>query len=1178
MIAPSLHGKPSNPYYIYAPDYRETSSGICTLHYLCHALNLRGQEAYVVGCQVRNPQLRTPELTEEVRQHHRAIGVAPIAVYPEVLGGNPLDCPVVARYMLNSDAYISGKYLDSEPSDLFFYFAHDFRDGKSLANMLTLPVIDTNLFAPLPTPVQRKGNYLYLHRFDASQVNYSLLPDDIEILSLRNPKTLAQLAEIFQTAEALYSYEISATCSEALLCGCPVIYLRGGRVHELPFTEHIGNAGAAMCDEPGGLERARASVMLARQRLLDVESQFWPQLQHFVELTQQAARQHLVDSYVPSIREWLLNRVLTPIQQHLIDQRRQQLMGRTSLTLLVRDPLGDAQALGDTLESLALWQSTSSIVIRTVVLSTRPDPGHLPGNLQWLHCAAPGAMELNEVLQADPGDWFMLLSAGDEMLPAGTLMLDLELPGAEGCRMLYCDGMFRASDAPGAVLRPCANLDYLLSLPLAMANHWLVRRDLALQVGGYDPQLPGALELDLILRLIEVGGMGGIAHLDEPLVVSHSPTLDDNPDERQALLRHLGNRGYADARVLEEPARHYHLKYGHRHQPLVSILISTQDQLALLQRCVESLLSCTRYPHFEVILVDNDSQLPETLAWLDEMATVGGDKLRVLRYPHALNLSAINNLAASQARGEYVVLLNNDTVAIREDWLDELLNHALRPEVGVVGAKLLGANGTVQHAGLITGLGGPAGSPFRGQPANASGYLQRLLVDQNLSAVSSACLMIRTGLYLEAGGMNEEDFQITCNDLDLCLRVARLGYLNVWTPHAIMLHDGGAGWAEARKNPRYKQRFYLDQQQAYDKWLAVLANDPAYNKNLSLHGGGFEFEGNHGLAFKPLSWRPLPVVLGHPAQGTDPAPERLSQPFEQLRSSGLVDGCLNSSVLSPVALERYQPDVIVFQRHTDLQRLDQMQRVQKMSKAFKVLEVDCFLPALEGPLASDQQRGWDALRQAARHVDRIIVPTQALADVLQGVHADIRVVESRLGKHWLNLPEAQRLPGKPRVGCAFDNRQHSSGLLLDGLVRQFAEQVEWVLWGEVPMHLRPLAKEVHDGQLQDKPAIMASLNLDIALVMLGDSTFDRCASALPLLQMGACGYAVICSDVQALHGPYQVARVANNLHAWSQALTEHLEQPQATRQKGAKLRQQVIERGLLDDAHLQTWHAAWMPG
>ncbi|MCY1443624.1 hypothetical protein D9M71_600500 [compost metagenome] len=188
------------------------------------------------------------------------------------------------------------------------------------------------------------------------------------------------------------------------------------------------------------------------------------------------------------------------------------------------------------------------------------------------------------------------------------------------------------------------------------------------------------------------------------------------------------------------------------------------------------------------------------------------------------------------------------------------------------------------------------------------------------------------------------------------------------------------------------------------------------------------------------------------------------------------------------------------------------------------------------------------------------------------------MVESRLGKQWLNLPLAQRLPGKPRVGCAFDSRQHSSGLLLDGLVRQLADQVEWVLWGEVPMHLRPLAKEVHDGQLQDKPAIMASLNLDIALVVLGDSTFDRCASALPLLQMGACGYAVICSDVQALHGPYQVTRVANDLQAWSQALTEHLEQPQATRQKGARLRQQVIEQGLLDDAYLQTWRAAWMPG
>ncbi|MGH8439202.1 MAG: glycosyltransferase family 2 protein [Pseudomonas sp.] len=1179
MNTPSLHGKPRHPYYIFGPDYRETSSGICVLHYLCHALNLAGYEAYLSNCKV-NPNLRTPILTDEIRQRHQSIGLAPIAVYPEVVDGNPFAAPVVARYILNREGFLTGREIDAQTSDLFFYYTQDFRgDGKS-NNLLLLPVIDSELFSPPTEPVQRSGNYLYLNRIDRSKVDYSLLPDDVEVLSLANPKSLAELAEIFRGAETLYSYEISATCTEAMLCGCPVIYMPGGHVKSQPFTEQFGDAGSALYDEPGGLERARATVMQARMRWLDIEKAFWPQLERFLEITQQAASQHVTDNRVPSIKEWLRYRVLTPAQQQLVDQRRRQLNGLTRLTLLVRDPLGDGQALSDTLESLALWQSNSSIHLRTVVLSSAPGPLNLNGDLRWLTCAEQGAIELNDVLQGDDSDWFMLLSAGDELLPAGTLMLDLELPGADGCRMLYCDGIFRSAEGPGALMRPCANLDYLLSLPLAMANHWLIRRELALQVGGYDPQLSQALELDLILRLIEVEGLNGIAHLDEPLVVSNAPTLADTPDERTALLRHLSNRGYSDARLVEQPARHYHIKYNHAPQPMVSILIPTRDQLPLLQRCVESLLSKTRYPHFEILLIDNDSQCEQTLAWLDEMASIGGDKLRVLRYPEAFNFSAINNMAAAQARGEYLLLLNNDTAIIREDWLDELLNHAQRPEVGVVGAKLLSPTGTIQNAGLISGLRGPAGSPFIDQPADASGYLQRLQVDQNISAVSASCLMIRAELYQQAGGMDEA-FKLSCNDLDLCLKVANLGYLNVWTPHAVLLHEGGASWAQARKQPQHRARVEHELQQAYDKWLPVLANDPAYNKNLSLHGNGFEFEAVHGLTWKPLSWRPLPVVLAHPARAAAPAAERVQEPFEHLRDAGLIDGCLSSNLLSPVALERFQPDVVIFQRHTDLQRLQQMQQVQRFSKAFKVLEVDCFLPALEGLHTCDEQLSWDALRQAASLVDRVIVPTPALADALHGLHGlhrDIRVVETRLGTQWAHLPPPTRLDGKPRVGCAFNRLQPGCQRLLDTLVRQLCDQVDWILWGEVPAYLQPFAREIHPGNLHEQPALLASLNLDIALAPLDDSTFDHCRSALALLQFGACGYSVICSDAPAYHGDYNVTRVANSSEAWLQALGDHLNDLQASRQQGLALRQQVLAGGLLDAAHLQTWRAAWMPG
>ena len=216
MTTPSVHGKPRHPYYIFAPDYRETSSGVCVLHYLCHVLNLSGYEAYLTPCQV-NPKLRTPILTEELRRHHRSIGLTPIAVYPEVMDGNPIGAPIVARYILNREGFLTGRAIDAQKSDLLFYYTQDFRGNSESSNLLLLPVIDSELFSPPTEPVQRSGNYLYLHRFDKSKVDYSILPDDIEVLSMANPKTLAELAQIFRTASTLYSYEISATCTEAML-------------------------------------------------------------------------------------------------------------------------------------------------------------------------------------------------------------------------------------------------------------------------------------------------------------------------------------------------------------------------------------------------------------------------------------------------------------------------------------------------------------------------------------------------------------------------------------------------------------------------------------------------------------------------------------------------------------------------------------------------------------------------------------------------------------------------------------------------------------------------------------------------------------------------------------------------------------------------------------------------
>ncbi|MFJ4111693.1 glycosyltransferase family 2 protein [Pseudomonas sp. NPDC089758] len=1158
MKMPPLHGKTGNPYYLYAPDYRDTSSGVCVMHFLCHALNISGQEAYVIGCKVTNPNLRTPVLTDAIIHLHKSLGCAPIAVYPEVLSGNPLDCPVVVRYMLNRDGFISGLHLSAQESDLFFYYAHDFAEGKRQKEMLTLPMIDSSLFAPRPEPVVRRGNYLYLHRFDARQVDYSLLPADTQVLSLSNPRTLPQLAELFQTAQALYSYEISATCTMAMLCGCPVVYLSAGHVKSLPFTEHVGDAGATLFEEPGGLERARNSVGLARQRLLQMEDEFWPQLDHFIQRTQRRAAEHKDATCPPSVHDWLLNRMLTPAQQALVDDRRGAMATTTRLTVVVNDTAGDRQALSCTLESLLLWSASSPLGLRTYIVSEQTPPLDLPSSVQWLSLS-PAAAILNQIVEQDDGDWILMLSAGDEILPSGSLRVDLELPTADTCRMLYCDEYYRAKEGSSPIFRPDMNLDYLLSLPVIMARHWFLRRELLLAAGGFDPQLQGALELGIILRLIETGGLDGIGHLDEPLVICDSPEMADNRDELALIQRHLTERGYVHAQIHQEPARHYRIDYGHQQQPSVSLIIPVHNQLDLIQRCVESVLAKTSYAYFELLLVDHASSDPALLEWLEQLVIAGEGMIKVVRDDRPLNLSALYNLAAAQAVGDFIVLLDNDCVIFQEDWLQRLLNHAQRPEVGVVGAKQLNTNGTVAHAGWVLGLNGTAASPGMGQPSNESGYLQCLQVDRNISAVSQACLMIRRDLYLALGGLDESGFALRYADIDLCLRVSAEGLLNVWTPHALVAHEQGKGWVNVMRDPSHQQRIRQDRQTLHDNWLDALTRDPAYNKNLSLRGRGHEFPALHGLTWRPLSWRPLPVLLMHPDREN---PERCTAAFQQLLEHGQIDGHICNVLLTPVELNRLHPDVIVFQHVADPQRIHAMAHDYRFSEAFKVLEV------LDSPVGDS---AWELLRDAIACVDRVVVASAELAAALDGLHGDIQLREWRLPSIWQALPTRTAVNARPRVGCRVTV---DTLAIIDSVIRARTTEVDWVLWGQVPAHLASLALEVYSRDLCASPEVLSGLGLNIALHPI--SSTQSPGDPLAPMRFAACGYAVISNDRRSLYADWPLTFVDDRPDQWLEAL-DALACSDSAVIEGQRLRAQAEASSFIDADYRATCLSTWLP-
>ncbi|WOB48109.1 glycosyltransferase family 2 protein [Xanthomonas hydrangeae] len=267
-------------------------------------------------------------------------------------------------------------------------------------------------------------------------------------------------------------------------------------------------------------------------------------------------------------------------------------------------------------------------------------------------------------------------------------------------------------------------------------------------------------------------------------------------------------------------------------RPMVDIIIPTRDRVDLLSVCIDSLLSMTLYENYRVTVVDNGSELAESIAYFG--AIVEDPRVRVLAYNQPFNYSAINNHAVSQCDGDIVLLLNNDIEVVDGSWLEEMVGLAMRPDVGAVGAKLFYPDMTLQHAGVVLGVGGVAAHALAHASADFAGPYGQALLLQQYSAVTAACLAIRRDLYLAVSGL-DETIAVAFNDVDFCLRVQRAGYRNVWTPHASLIHHESASRG-IEDDPVKQARFASEVKTMLERWFAVLDSDPAYSPNLSLIG------------------------------------------------------------------------------------------------------------------------------------------------------------------------------------------------------------------------------------------------------------------------------------------------------------------------------------------------------
>ncbi|WP_454832133.1 glycosyltransferase family 2 protein [Pseudoxanthomonas wuyuanensis] len=482
----------------------------------------------------------------------------------------------------------------------------------------------------------------------------------------------------------------------------------------------------------------------------------------------------------------------------------------------------------------------------------------------------------NSALALAKGEYVALLDHDDELRPHALLEIAEAINQQPALEVIYSDE--DKIDERGRRFQPYFKPDWNPQLLLSqnyLCHLTVIRTERVRSVGGFRIGFEGSQDHDLFLRCCRDLPYERIRHIPKVLyhwrAIEGSTALERDAKDyaslagARAVREHLSS--VEGTRVEELPHGHYRVRWPlPSPAPKVSIIIPTRDKVDLLRKCVESLLEHTRYADFECIVVNNQSSEPPTLRYLHDIA--GHPGIRVLDYNAPFNYSKINNWAAEQARGSVLCLMNNDIEVIANDWLEEMVSHVVRPDTGAVGAMLYYPDGTIQHAGVVLGVGGVANHAYLNQPAGHPGHGARALVAQNLSAVTGACMVVRRQLYFEVGGL-EERLSVAFNDIDFCLRLQEAGYRNVWTPHAQLIHHESATRGSDDSKEK-RERFVAEVDFMHARWDGLLQSDPAYNPNLALDDCSAAFAYPPRLTSAPHIARRTRDVMGRSGETTSP--------------------------------------------------------------------------------------------------------------------------------------------------------------------------------------------------------------------------------------------------------------------------------------------------------------------
>lgn len=1066
----------------------------------------------MAGCDI-NPDWNAPSCTEPEFISLTGNGEPWIAVYPDVITGNPLNAPVVVRYMLNREGVIQGNNIDAGDDDLFFWYREEFADKELGPNVFSIENYDLDLFID-DSPI-KDLDLLYINRLPHSVIEYEKLPKGITLLSMENPLSLKELAATLKRARVLYSYESSGTCALANLCGCPVVSLKAPGFEDFAISEQTlkdnGGAGFTDSDAPESLASVRASLYIVRDKVLSRRKNVDIQLDNFLQLTQDAARNKHVMVLPHSLGEWGSNRKLLTSGTtsscrilHIVFCRQSSLEDIASTVDSIIPGFDESQnillmvglpphfSMDDGKKVFAATEGDWLEIVNTLALDERFD---------WLHCIDAGVCYAAEGI---PLMQRLLLEAGD-------------------CRAIYTDEILKRTDGTsGPCFKPDFNLDLFLSSPQRYLRRVYFQRESWLEMGGFVASFSSSFEFELVVQYIFQWDLSCIGHISEVTTIVPERIFNESHpiEEKQVIENYLKVRGFEQGWA--EPRAHgaWNICYQKESVGKISVLMDAGYDSKLLQHCLNNLLNNTGWPDFEVLIsVPYDANEDLNLGVMTLVET--NENIRMYQSESGKNVAQRMNLLEHQAEGDYLLLLSVHTLFIMKNWLSALMNHIVRPEVGCVGPKIISPEKNILSAGIIAGLDGWLGHIGQGENWLNEGYLSRFHCEQNYSALSSHCLLINRNAWQSVGGMDADYDNKYTVDVIISLKLRMAGLLCVWTPYSIIASDNPYILRSSSLQGRDEQMTKM-----VVSMPEIFVNDPNYNRNLSLSRPFYPVE-NLATYWDPLSLSKVPLILVVGDEKERSNSRRMRQLLIRMETAGQVRLIFANETPLQTEFMRMKPAVLIL--CGDLSKVSFV-HLDMLKNSFP-----CRIIALADDIDDNSTVQWKSVP-----VNLWLTFYSTQRAFLKKQKLEVELMPSGLPEQWFVMKERKKARStntKARILCIPRDWKQRELNFMQSVIAASKADVDWVILGEWPTSWIPYLKETWRFRQGDIcPEQLRELNIDLAVIFHNNNDSSHNRDAHLIYQLAACEIPVIASDVAVLECAIPATKVKADLKKWLRAI------------------------------------------